>query len=730
MATESGDVATVAQSTVAEKRQEEDNNNKIDLVADTVSKLNLNGTVEENGSNETVPPSGGAVSEENQLNNNSTAETDTAGNNNSSEPATPTTPTGGFAGTGGPLSIGKRIRRTSEKLSEDAVSGARKKYSFDLLLSLKDSAIGREKPTTIPDVCKSLLKSSPGTFVSSSRHMGGRGGGGGMGNIGGQDNSLMPAFMKGMGFGGPPFGEGTDGGSGGGRPPMNRAPYRGRLSAKEMSTRSSAGGPGGDDTDGQMIKVNLNITEEVKLKGSANAWKPSFMMAPGKLDPETEATQQLSREFRSALNKLTPENFAVLKEQIKKMTIDTEERLGNCIKILFEKAIMEPNFSDTYAQLCKQLGMEIKVQSKESEKEINLKRQLISQCQVEFEKHHKECKTNTELQEENDKRTEQGEQTAEQTEEMKLDLEERTNRIRRRALGTIRFIGALYKQQLLGMTTMVNCVTQLLQDSMLDEESLECVCKLLTTIGARLEESQSSSTGTLQECFNKLEAISERKILLSNGEPVSNRIRFMIMDLLDLRKDKWRGKHAQNAPKTREQIVREVEAEENKNWMLSYKLPRGRAGGEGGGGGGGGGGRDGGGGSGSKNKRFVDEDGFVLPVNNRNNNAWTMPSIDPKKINLTVSTPAGETRLGSASMFQDWGKPNNVFAYLHTEDSAAPQPSYFGASGPMGGGGSSGGSGSGSGSGPKSSNKKGGGGGGGGGNNSKKHYQGRSSSYF
>ncbi|XP_052898948.1 eukaryotic translation initiation factor 4 gamma 3-like [Anopheles moucheti] len=728
MATDSGDVATLAQSAVAEKRQEEDNNNKIDLVADTVSKLTLNGAMGEHGENETVSTVGSL--EENKLNNNSSstgvdsdetaATANTVGNNNSSEPATPTTPTGGIVGPGGPLSIGKRIRRTSEKLNEDAVNGARKKYSLDLLLSLKDSAIGREKPTTIPDVCKSLLKSSPGTFVSSSRHMGGRGGGsgggGGIGNIGGgQDNSLLPAFMRGMGFGGPPFGEGADGGSG--RPPMNRAPYRGRLSAKEMSTRSSAGGPGGaDDTDGQMIKVSLNITEEVKLKGSANAWKPSFMMPKVKLDPETEATQLLSREFRSALNKLTPENFAVLKEQIKQLTIDTEERLGNCIKILFEKAIMEPNFSDTYAQLCKELGTEIIVKTKGSDTVMNLKRQLISQCQIEFEKHHKECKTNTDLQEQNEKRTEQGEQTAEQTEEMKMELEEQTNRIRRRALGTIRFIGALYKQDQLGTNTMVSCVMLLLQDSMLDEESLECVCKLLTTIGARIEDSQGR---TLQDCFDKLQQISERKKLLSNGEPVCNRIRFMIMDLLDLRKDKWRGKHAQHAPKTRVQIQREVEAEENKNWMLSYKLPRGRAGGD----------RDGGGGGGSasKNKRLVDEDGFVLPVNNRNNNAWTMPSIDPKKINLAVSKPPGETRLGSASMFQGWNKTTNVFASLNSEDAAAQPPSFFGASGPMGGGGSSGSSGSGSG--PKSNNKKGGGGGGGG-NNSKKHYQGRSSSYF
>uniref|UniRef100_A0A182T7P2 Uncharacterized protein n=1 Tax=Anopheles maculatus TaxID=74869 RepID=A0A182T7P2_9DIPT len=240
MATDSGDVATplAQQPAVAEKRPEEDNNNRIELVAEPLAKLTINGSSDGGVESETV---------DNQRNNNSMAGGEDTGsttaggtNNNASEPATPTTPTGGV---GGPLSIGKRIRRTSEKLNEDAVSGARKKYSLDMLLSLKDSAIGREKPTTIPDVCKSLLKSSPGTFVSSGRHMGGRGGGGV--NVAGQDNSLLPSFMKGMGFGGPmPSGEGAgEGGGGVGpgsvRPPMNRNPYRGRLSAKEMSTRSA-----------------------------------------------------------------------------------------------------------------------------------------------------------------------------------------------------------------------------------------------------------------------------------------------------------------------------------------------------------------------------------------------------------------------------------------------------------------------------------------------------------
>ncbi|XP_052869687.1 eukaryotic translation initiation factor 4 gamma 1-like [Anopheles cruzii] len=752
MATDSGDIATVTPGLVAaaETQQQqqqllEDNNNKPLLTvgaADTAEPTpSVNGTT-------TEPPATEREVVENNLNNNLTAvkevgdteaidETEeaapTVGNNNSA--GATTTPAGH-------ASIGTRIRRTSEKLNEDTLGGlnARKKYSLDVLLSLKDSAIGREKPSTIPDVCRSLLKANPGTFVSTRHSMGGGGGGGVVGGGGGQDNSLLPAFMRGMGFGGPPppsssssGGDGTDGGL---RPPMNRNLYRGRLSAKEMSTRSSGGGPGAggpagglDDLDGKMIRLNVNIGEEVKLKGSANAWKPRWMQKTEELDEEQQKTSELSRQFRSVLNKLTPENFGVLMEQVKKFEIDTEERLDNCIKILFEKAIMELNFSDTYAQMCKELGTLIEVQSSEKQTTnvLNFKRKLIAQCQREFEKHHLECKRTDTLAEENVKRAEESgvPPTAEEQAEMKLELEEQKYRIRRRALGTIRFIGELYKHEQLRAKVMITCMSMLLKDDMLDEESIECLCKLLTTIGARIEKEDERC---LQDCFVKLQSVAERKTPMPGGELVCNRIRFMIMDLLDLRKDRWQPRRALATPKTREAIQREVEAEENKNWVLNYNLPRG------GGGGGGGnhrhdynqndGGRSGGGGA-SKNKRFVDEDGFVQPVSTRN--PWTMPAIDPKKINISVSKAAEETRLGSASMFQSWGK-TNVFASLNTGDQAAavpaPTPSFFGASGPMGGGGK------GSGGSHKKSGGGGGGGGGGGNNSKKQHYHGRSSSHF
>ena len=58
-------------------------------------------------------------------------------------------------------------------------------------------------------------------------------------------------------------------------------------------------------------------------------------------------------------------------------------------------------------------------------------------------------------------------------------------RARRRSLGNIQFIGELYKFKMLTARTMHQCIEKLIKTT--DEESLECMCRLLTTVGKDLE---------------------------------------------------------------------------------------------------------------------------------------------------------------------------------------------------------------------------------------------------
>lgn len=70
-------------------------------------------------------------------------------------------------------------------------------------------------------------------------------------------------------------------------------------------------------------------------------------------------------------------------------------------------------------------------------------------------------------------------------ERLKTELDEARDQARRRSLGNIKFIGELFKLKMLTEAIMHDCVMKLLKNH--DEESLECLCRLLSTIGKDLD---------------------------------------------------------------------------------------------------------------------------------------------------------------------------------------------------------------------------------------------------
>ena len=72
-------------------------------------------------------------------------------------------------------------------------------------------------------------------------------------------------------------------------------------------------------------------------------------------------------------------------------------------------------------------------------------------------------------------------ESEEQKKNITLEFEAQEMKLRRRSLGNIRFIGELYKINMLTGKIMHECIRRLLTET--DEESLECLCRLVTTIG-------------------------------------------------------------------------------------------------------------------------------------------------------------------------------------------------------------------------------------------------------
>jgi translation initiation factor 4G len=196
------------------------------------------------------------------------------------------------------------------------------------------------------------------------------------------------------------------------------------------------------------------------------------------------------------------------------------------------------------------------------------------------------------------------------------ELVEAATKSKRRSLGNIRFIGELYKLRMLTEAIMHECLMKLLRSN--DEDSLECLCQLLTTIGQELDNKQSKLQPRMDMYFKQLDALVNEK------NKVSSRIRFMLLDTIDLRKNNWVPRRANNNPKTIEQIHKEAQEEEQKKHadMQKSVMERGRRGGGAGAGGGRGGGPPQGG--------NVGEDGW---------NTVTRPPksqiVDPQRLKLT-----------------------------------------------------------------------------------------------
>lgn len=76
-------------------------------------------------------------------------------------------------------------------------------------------------------------------------------------------------------------------------------------------------------------------------------------------------------------------------------------------------------------------------------------------------------------------------------------------------------LGELFKQQMLTVNIMLRCINILLDNK--DEDSLECLCKLLTTIGKDLEQSKKQN---LSNYFTVMQEIVDKK----HGK-ISSRVR-------------------------------------------------------------------------------------------------------------------------------------------------------------------------------------------------------------
>ncbi|KAM7359338.1 uncharacterized protein ACRADG_007325 [Cochliomyia hominivorax] len=323
----------------------------------------------------------------------------------------------------------------------------------------------------------------------------------------------------------------------------------------------------------QVIHINLSLKEEITLSKCENAWQPKFLTnnsnnnsltsKHSKIDNDIEDDETIDdvlKKVRGILNKLTSENFDALLKEMTSVKINTQEKMQKVMLLIFEKTVSEPNFAPTYAKFSKVLFEEVKAESKKIFNTL-----LITRLQTEFElnvnnANAKERKLQQIISKLNET-TDQQERI-----ELQAELDHQEYQFRRRAWGTVRFIGEMYKLHSLSSDRVLQCVESLLKHG--NDEKLEYMCKLLTTVGGLLEGSDRESFSNnlrMNKIFTKIQTIvKETRDPSKKTKKICSRVRFMMQDLIDLRSRNWGQKS--NAPSSNMAQRRRHVEERNNNF--------------------------------------------------------------------------------------------------------------------------------------------------------------------
>jgi translation initiation factor 4G len=266
------------------------------------------------------------------------------------------------------------------------------------------------------------------------------------------------------------------------------------------------------------------------LEASANRWVAGSTRRGGSGQDGGDSPEVVERKVKGLLNKLTMERFDSISDQIIAWANKSEKEkdgrtLIQVIKLVFEKATDEATFSEMYARLCRKMMEQIspKVQDdgiKNSEGKPfaggNLFRKyLLNRCQEDFERGWvaKEAAaaaaaskaTADQAVKEANENTKGGEES-----ELYSDEYYAAAKAKRRGLGLIRFIGELFKLQMLTERIMHECIKKLLGNvENPEEEEIESLCKLLITVGSLLDTPKARAH--LDVYFSRMRELTKNK---------------------------------------------------------------------------------------------------------------------------------------------------------------------------------------------------------------------------
>ena len=361
-----------------------------------------------------------------------------------------------------------------------------------------------------------------------------------------------------------------------------------KLGDSTASSASGATGTGGEDAseqDDSSVGTSIrSSSDHTKLEGDTAADQED-------LNPLRKVLLLMNKLSWTTIDKLTPKLFAILEVDVPKilppssqppvLTVsnDNSKEVGEgddsessdgpnnsnsdpsaevspmvvtILNLMVDKAQTEPHFSAMYATLCRNLA----------ERNAAWKKKMLAHCQTEFE--HDVAWHTARL----DERLASMEDTSSNTNATEdMDRDYQIVQIRKKYVGHVQFIGELFKLKLIKPDIMIWCLSRLLfHKDEADEDDLECFIKLMTVVGEQAEylvkkgKCHAVAEEKWFQCWDRVYFLTGRKntkkqqstspkpetaTSVSEDEApkppkISSRLKFMLIDLLDLEENgKW-----------------------------------------------------------------------------------------------------------------------------------------------------------------------------------------------
>ena len=334
--------------------------------------------------------------------------------------------------------------------------------------------------------------------------------------------------------------------------------YAGQLNAVKVTKRM----------DNNLKNHTRDPVSPVILHKAAHAWKPG-------VSPVTDVVR-VKQEATKVFNKLTWEKFDKLFSSVLDVPIRTVEEYNVFVDTLIERAATQIYLCDVFAAFAAKLTrftstltqdlvqvkltdegwfwwltttadkpkLEGPVDSKLTE---DLVRQhalsqhctrlpfnfaLLKRCRADFEE------SSAFLEAENVFKSAEAENKAAKKsksltseQQMSFYLEKKKfEATKKRKIGMVHFVGELYLVGMLNSAAMIGCLKHVMGLATASAVYVELMCILFSVVGEKLQKSCEPS---------EFEALWTEMLLLSKSKSIPSKIRFMSMDLVDLRKREW-----------------------------------------------------------------------------------------------------------------------------------------------------------------------------------------------